>query len=320
MSRVQPPRKARSEESKAKLRRRQLNLKPQPSKKKEKAEEEASASDSSADLAPAPAGKYQKMVMEAMKTVKTGTATEVINAACKRDQGTSRKSLSVALGLCRRKGLIELDRREYSLSPSKAKSKSKSRAGKVVVAKKTRRPPVKEAEEPNKKKRKAPAAKKKNGTVAKKSLPLTAKKALADSATKNKKKKQQKAPVKKAMAAAKKKAVAAKKPPPAAAKKPRKAPAAPAAPAAAAAPAGMETSGLTAHWEYFDRSWRRYDKEASDRVEELYQVYLKDTNLMDVPSIQSGDWRYMVNFKAMTQTNIDHSSHTTREIRRVDGP
>jgi len=71
-------------------------------------------------------------------------------------------------------------------------------------------------------------------------------------------------------------------------------------------------------WEYFDRTWRPYDKSALDVVEAAYQEYLRDPGMLDVRAVQSGSWRYQVDFVNMQQTNIEHANHTVRKIRRVD--
>ena len=34
-------------------------------------------------------------------------------------------------------------------------------------------------------------------------------------------------------------------------------------------------------------------------------------------AVKSGEWEYMVDFMAMKQTNLLHSNHTIRNIRRV---
>jgi hypothetical protein len=71
------------------------------------------------------------------------------------------------------------------------------------------------------------------------------------------------------------------------------------------------------HWEYFDRSWRPYVKDASDVVEAAFQEYLRDPGMLDVRSVKSGSWAYQVDFVNMKQTNIEHANHTVRDIRRI---
>ena len=71
-------------------------------------------------------------------------------------------------------------------------------------------------------------------------------------------------------------------------------------------------------WEYKERdNWFPYAPEASVIVEKAYQDYLADPNKIDVRSVQSGMWAYQVDFTNMTQTNIQHQNHTTRDIRRT---
>lgn len=71
-------------------------------------------------------------------------------------------------------------------------------------------------------------------------------------------------------------------------------------------------------WEYKERdAWHPYAPEASAIVEAAYQDYLHDPAKVDVRAVQSGMWRYMVDFTNMTQTNIQHFNHTVRDIRRT---
>lgn len=70
-------------------------------------------------------------------------------------------------------------------------------------------------------------------------------------------------------------------------------------------------------WQYYDGGWRDYDDEASRIVEEAYQDYLANPNMLDVRSVQSGMWNYQVDFLNMKQTNINHFAHTVRDIRRI---
>ena len=52
-------------------------------------------------------------------------------------------------------------------------------------------------------------------------------------------------------------------------------------------------------------------------VEQAYQEYKSDPTQMDVRAVQSGMWKYQVDFTNMTQTNIEHFNHTVRDIRRT---
>ena len=51
-------------------------------------------------------------------------------------------------------------------------------------------------------------------------------------------------------------------------------------------------------------------------MEEAYHSWVSDP-FVDVRAVYSGHWHYMVDFNQMQQTNIDHSAHTVRSIRRV---
>jgi hypothetical protein len=86
-------------------------------------------------------------------------------------------------------------------------------------------------------------------------------------------------------------------------------------------PANEESSGkLVWAWQYWDNGWYNYDKEASNLVEATYQEYLKNPGITDVRSVKSGQWTYQVDFRQMTQINIEHENHTSRKIRRYRIP
>eukprot|EP01097_Dermamoeba_algensis_P001749 TRINITY_DN165_c0_g2_i1.p1 TRINITY_DN165_c0_g2~~TRINITY_DN165_c0_g2_i1.p1 ORF type:complete len:249 (-),score=64.67 TRINITY_DN165_c0_g2_i1:146-892(-) len=78
------------------------------------------------------------------------------------------------------------------------------------------------------------------------------------------------------------------------------------------------TSGYP-KWQYEDRGWHDYAPDASKVVEETYQEWLK-AKWTDVRAVRSGTWSYQVDFNNMKQTNIEHTNHTTRRIRRLEGP
>lgn len=81
-------------------------------------------------------------------------------------------------------------------------------------------------------------------------------------------------------------------------------------------------------WQYHDThksisnpspdGWYNYDLEASDIVEDAWQKYVINRGLNDVRSVHSGEWEYMVDFMNWNQTNIIHTAHTRRNIRRID--
>jgi len=73
-------------------------------------------------------------------------------------------------------------------------------------------------------------------------------------------------------------------------------------------------------WQYFDKGFQNYDAEASDIVEGVYQEYLTSPYTCDVRSVKSGQWQYEIDFRVMTQTNIQHENHTKRRIRRLQVP
>ncbi|KAN0027613.1 hypothetical protein ACTFIU_010584 [Dictyostelium citrinum] len=70
-------------------------------------------------------------------------------------------------------------------------------------------------------------------------------------------------------------------------------------------------------WQYkFSNNWMDYTQAASAITEQAYQDWLLNS-FVDVRSVQSGQWCYQIDFKQMTQTNIQHHDHTTRNIRRI---
>ena len=71
-------------------------------------------------------------------------------------------------------------------------------------------------------------------------------------------------------------------------------------------------------WQYKNNwgGFSDYDSNASDAVEFAYKDWQKNPHI-DVRSVKSGDWAYMVDFNQMKQQNIQHPAHTQRDIRRV---
>ena len=61
--------------------------------------------------------------------------------------------------------------------------------------------------------------------------------------------------------------------------------------------------------------WYNYANEASETVETVYQENTRNSD-MEVRCVQSGAFSYRVDFKTMTQTNLTHSAHKQRKIRR----
>ncbi|KAH3760197.1 hypothetical protein Pelo_7982 [Pelomyxa schiedti] len=71
------------------------------------------------------------------------------------------------------------------------------------------------------------------------------------------------------------------------------------------------------HWQYLDGTWKPYSAEADATLEKYYSEYQKNQGMYDVPAVHSGEWDYCVDFATMKQTNIQHHSHTSRNIRRL---
>ena len=66
-----------------------------------------------------------------------------------------------------------------------------------------------------------------------------------------------------------------------------------------------------------------YDEEANKLVEAGFQKYLKsdqsDNNIRAYVTVKSGAFTYELDFKTMTQRNVEHPNHTVRKIRRIGG-
>jgi hypothetical protein len=78
-------------------------------------------------------------------------------------------------------------------------------------------------------------------------------------------------------------------------------------------------AGCLSHkWQYKNDSgkWADYDKGASEEVERAYASWLVNPHI-DVRSVHSGDWDYMVDFNLLTQQNIRHQAHKVRSIQRI---
>jgi len=87
------------------------------------------------------------------------------------------------------------------------------------------------------------------------------------------------------------------------------------------APKGVHRTKFTQpyKWQFRENNgvFMDYDYVASDIVEQCYQEYLKNPNMMDVRAVHSGHWNYQVDFINLKQTNVTHPAHTVRDIRRV---
>jgi len=90
--------------------------------------------------------------------------------------------------------------------------------------------------------------------------------------------------------------------------------------AAASSSATGSKEDLVWAWQYYDNGFHNYDSAASDAVEGVYQEYLTSPYTCDVRAVQSGQWQYEIDFRLMTQTNIQHENHTKRKIRRLQIP
>lgn len=75
---------------------------------------------------------------------------------------------------------------------------------------------------------------------------------------------------------------------------------------------------LVPAWQYKgnDGLYHNFEQTASDQLEAAYQAFLTDPTQVDVRSVKSRKWNYMVDFREFTQTNIDHENHAIRDVRR----
>jgi len=87
-----------------------------------------------------------------------------------------------------------------------------------------------------------------------------------------------------------------------------------------AATSSQSTGDLVWAWQYYDGGFHNYDENATDTVEGVYQEYLRSPYTCDVRAVKSGQWQYEIDFRLMTQRNIQHENHTTRRIRRIQVP
>jgi hypothetical protein len=69
-------------------------------------------------------------------------------------------------------------------------------------------------------------------------------------------------------------------------------------------------------WEYLDETgWKKYDAAYQKIIENAYgsRGVLKSTKV----TIKSDAWSYEVDLDRMVQTNIEHSGHRERDVRRL---
>eukprot|EP00760_Papus_ankaliazontas_P006491 PhM_4_TR13060/c0_g1_i1/m.44156 len=71
-------------------------------------------------------------------------------------------------------------------------------------------------------------------------------------------------------------------------------------------------------WQFYDdgNKWSDYDAVATKALEKAYVDWQKNPHI-DVRSVKSGQWHYMVDFNLMQQQNIDHENHRIRKIQRI---
>lgn len=74
-------------------------------------------------------------------------------------------------------------------------------------------------------------------------------------------------------------------------------------------------------WMYYDDKgmphagdpWWPCDEGIASKIEAAYQI-----SRIDCVLVENDTWRYEVDFRAMTQTNLDHPDHRCRSLRRVE--
>jgi hypothetical protein len=87
-------------------------------------------------------------------------------------------------------------------------------------------------------------------------------------------------------------------------------------------PPSAEVAPLPAavNWQYRDDTkggWCDYDPPASADVEAHFAEYSRNPGRWDIRSVDSGNFKYLVDFRQMRQTNIIHKDHTERPVRRI---
>lgn len=87
---------------------------------------------------------------------------------------------------------------------------------------------------------------------------------------------------------------------------------------------GTSASATNVSWEYQEyqdnSGWTSYGDSQQAVLESFYQVFLRNKSLTTACKvrIQTDAWAYEVNFEDMVQTNLDHSGHRSRPVRRLE--
>lgn len=78
-------------------------------------------------------------------------------------------------------------------------------------------------------------------------------------------------------------------------------------------------SKLQFKWQYdFNGTWMDFLPESSTRVEAAYRIYRNNSQEKNATTNAQGpEWQYLIDFRTMRQTNIQHTNKTSRNIRRV---
>ena len=87
--------------------------------------------------------------------------------------------------------------------------------------------------------------------------------------------------------------------------------------------AGSSSSGTNVNnnnnlWEYQDDNgfWQAFRGDHQSMIENVYQQYNTQQRPSTSVEIKAGNWRYLVDIIALTQTNIEHKNRKQRTIRR----
>ena len=79
-----------------------------------------------------------------------------------------------------------------------------------------------------------------------------------------------------------------------------------------------EKLAMSHKWQYVadHGKWSDYTPAASKELERAYASWIVSPHI-DVRSVKSGDWEYMVDFNLSQQTNVKHPNHKIRKIQRI---
>ncbi len=79
---------------------------------------------------------------------------------------------------------------------------------------------------------------------------------------------------------------------------------------------GDDDDGRTRVWQFLgENGWEAYDSTSQDKIEQTYQQFSTNNSASSTVIITGPEWKYEVDVKSMTQTNIQHANRKQRTIR-----